>query len=77
MVLYCIQLSGWHPELLRAKAMKNLEQFATENNLFEPAEMTGRNGKTYYTFENSKSEVVVYNSDLKIVSEEEQEKELF
>lgn len=57
--------------------MKNLEQFARENNLFEPAEMTGRNGKTYYTFENTKSEVVVYNSDLKLVSEEEAEKELF
>jgi hypothetical protein len=57
--------------------MKNLEQFAQENNLFEPAEMTGRNGKNYFTFVNSKSEVVVYNSDLKLVSEQEQEKELF
>ena len=55
----------------------NLEKFATENNLFEPAEMTGRNGKTYFIFENSKSDVIVYNSDLKFVSEKEQEKELF
>lgn len=57
--------------------MKTLEQFAQDNNLFEPAEMTGRNGKTYYTFENSKSEVVVYSSNFEKVSEEEQEKELF
>lgn len=56
---------------------KNLELFAAENNLSELAEMTGRNGKTYYTFENSKSDVVVYNSELKLVSEEEQERELF
>lgn len=56
---------------------KNLNQFAAENNLSEPVEMAGRNGKTYYTFENSKSEVVVYNSEFKLVSEEEQEKELF
>lgn len=59
------------------KNISNLEKFAQDSNLFEPAEMTGRNGKTYFTFVNSKSEVVVYNSDLKIVSEEEQEKELF
>jgi hypothetical protein len=54
-----------------------IKQFATKNTLFEPTTMTGRNGKTYYTFENCKSEVVVYNSEFKIVSESEQEKELF
>lgn len=59
------------------KTLININQFAENNTLFNPDEMTGRNGKTYYTFENSKSEVVVYNSDLKIVSESEQEKELW